>query len=206
MSTPKLRPAPTAPYTHTAKCEDTPSCARDRIFQAAKNLFYRYGIRGVSVDTIAAEAETTKVTLYRVFASKDDLVAAYLERAGNLYRQWFDEAVAAGGSDPASRITAVFDALTEQVQPERCRGCPFLMALTEYPDPDNAAHQEAVATKTWVRRRFGELTAELRTEGADDLADQLALLMEGVYGSAQALSADGPARHARALAEKLIAL
>ena len=176
------------------------------VLEVAHELFYWRGIRATGVDLVAAEAGIAPTTLYRLFASKDDLVAAYLERAGNLYRQWFDEAVAGGGSDPASRITAVFDALAGQVAPQRCRGCPFLMALTEFPDPANAAHQQAVETKAWVRRRFRELTAELRRGGADDLADQLVLLMEGVYGSAQALSADGPARLARALAEKLIAL
>src|SRR3970282_1217577 len=88
MSTPETRRAPSAPFTHSTKCEQTPSCARDRIFQAAKSLFYRYGIRGVSVDTIAAEADTTKVTLYRVFSSKDDLVVQVLEDHTRRFWQW----------------------------------------------------------------------------------------------------------------------
>ena len=147
-------------------------------------------------------------TLYRLFASKDDLVAAYIERAGQLYREWFEAAAAAGGADPRAQILAVFDALGEQVQPQHCRGCPFLMALAEFPDPAHPAHRAAVALKAWVRDRFGQFTAALasggRTARPGLLADQLSLVMEGTYASAQVLSADGPARHARTVAESLL--
>jgi len=189
------------------RTQRTSAETRELVLEVAHELFYWRGIRATGVDLVAEKAGVAPTTLYRLFASKDDLVAAYLERAGVLYREWFDDALAIGGEDPARQITAVFDALREQVQPERCRGCPFLMALTEFPDPNNAAHRSAVATKAWVRERFGELAAELRPGSeVDDLADQLALLMEGVYASAQALGADGPARRARALAETLIAM
>jgi AcrR family transcriptional regulator len=147
-------------------------------------------------------------TLYRLFASKDDLVAAYIERAGQLYREWFDAAAAAGGPDPRDQILAVFEALGEQVQPRHCRGCPFLMALAEFPDPAHPAHRAAVSVKAWVTGRFGQLAAALAGGGQTArpglLADQLSLVMEGTYASAQALSADGPARHARAVAESLL--
>jgi hypothetical protein len=89
-----------------------------------------------------------------------------------------------------------------QTQPGRCRGCPFQMALTEFPDPEVAAHRNAAANKVWVRTRLGEVTVGL--PGGEALADQLALLMEGVYASAQALGADVPARNARALAEAML--
>jgi AcrR family transcriptional regulator len=71
-------------------------------------------------------------TLYRLFASKDDLVAAYVERAGEHYKRWFLDAT--GDGTPPARIRSLFDALIQQVQPEHCRGCPFLMALAELPD------------------------------------------------------------------------
>jgi AcrR family transcriptional regulator len=139
---------------------------------------------------------------------KDDLVAAYVERADRLYRAWFYAATAADGRHPRERILALFDALAEQVHPAVCRGCPFLMALAEHPDLALPTHRNAVAMKAWVRSRFGELTDELaRTTLVDDpaaLADQLALVMEGVYGSVQALGTDGPARPTRALVELLL--
>jgi AcrR family transcriptional regulator len=190
------------------RTQRTAAETRDHVLEVAHELFYWRGIRATGVDLVAEKAGVAPTTLYRLFDSKDDLVAAYLERADRLYREWFDEAAASGGSDPARRITAVFDELREQVQPERCRGCPFLMALTEFPDEGNAGHRQAVATKAWVRRRFGEEAGELRPENpheAEALADQLALLMEGVYASAQGLGADAPARRARQLAERLTA-
>jgi AcrR family transcriptional regulator len=187
---------------------------REHVLAVTNDLFYWQGIRATGVDRVAAQAGVAPTTLYRLFASKDDLVAAYIERAGRLYREWFDAAAAAGGPDPRGQILAVFGALGEQVQPQHCRGCPFLMALAEFPDPAHPAHRAAVAVKAWVRDRFGQLTAEL-TAGPTDglaagggrdglLADHLSLLMEGVYASAQALSARGPARHAWVLAESLL--
>jgi AcrR family transcriptional regulator len=180
---------------------------REHVLGIAHELFYWHGIRATGVDRVAASAGVAPTTLYRLFASKDDLVAAYIERADRLYREWFDAAAAAGGPDPRDQILAVFDALGEQIQPH-CRGCPFLMALAEFPDPAHRAHRAAVTMKAWVRDRFGQLTDALasggRTARPELLADQLALVMEGTYASAQALSAEGPARHARTVAESLL--
>ena len=190
---------------------------REHVLGVAHELFYWNGIRATGVDRVAAEAGVAPTTLYRLFASKDDLVGAYMERAAERYREWFDDAARGGGTDPRQQILAVFDALTEQVQPGQCRGCPFLMALAEFPDPEHPAHRHAVAVKGWVRARLGELVAELGPiagaevladqlagAGAEVLADQLALVMEGVYGSVQALGVDGPARRGRAFAEVLL--
>lgn len=188
---------------------------REHVLSVAHDLFYWHGIRATGVDKVAAEAGVAPTTLYRLFSSKDNLIGAYIERADRLYRQWFDTSAGAGGADPRQQILAVFDALAEQVQPGRCRGCPFLMALAEFPDPDHPAHRNAVRLKAWVRARFRELvtdiagtasggTAAAPGSDAEALADQLAIVMEGVYASAQALGADGPARRARTLTEALL--
>ena len=186
----------------------TAAQTREHVLEVAHELFYWHGIRVTGVDTIAAEANVAPTTLYRLFASKDDLIAAYVERADRLYREWMTEATAPDVGSPRERILALFDALDEQVQPQRCRGCPFLMALAEFPDPQLPAHAHAVATKAWVHGRLRELTDALAaTEPVRDpeaLADQLAVVMEGVYASAQALGAGGPARRARAMAETLM--
>jgi AcrR family transcriptional regulator len=187
----------------------TAAQTREHVLDVAHELFYWHGIRATGIDRVAADACVAPTTLYRLFASKDDLIGAYLERAGELYRAWFNAAADTGGGDPRQRILAVFDALTEQVQPGQCRGCPFLMALAEFPDPAHPAHRAAVALKHWVRTRLGELTDGLGPEPAGDreaLADQLALVMEGVYASVQALGVTGPARRARAFAEALLAV
>jgi AcrR family transcriptional regulator len=186
----------------------TAAQTREHILAVAHELFYWHGIRATGVDTIAAEAEVAPTTLYRLFASKDDLIAAYIERADGLYREWMTAATAPGVGPPRERILALFAALEEQVQPERCRGCPFLMALAEFPDPKLPAHARAVATKSWVHGRLAELTEALAAASPFSdpgaLADQLAVVMEGVYASAQALGAAGPARRGRAIAETLM--
>ena len=85
---------------------------------------------------------------------------------------------------------------------------PYRLAVGEFPDPAHPAHRAAVAVKAWVRDRFGQLTATLAGDGRaarpELLADQLSLVMEGTYASAQARAADGPARHARTVAASLL--
>jgi AcrR family transcriptional regulator len=178
---------------------------REHILAVAAELFYWHGIRATGVDRIAAEAQVAPPTLYRLFGSKDDLIVAYLRRNDEGYRAWFLESTAVGHGDPRSRILALFEALIDQVQPDRCRGCPYLMALAEHPDRESEAHTLAVATKTWVREQIGDLVGDLASVGDRDLlADQLALLMEGVYASVQALGVDGPARRAVPTAATLL--
>jgi len=169
---------------------------REHILAVAHDLFYWHSIKGTGVDAIAAKAGVAPTTLYRLFASKDDLVAAYVERASEHYKQWFLDATADG--TPSDRLRSLFDTLHLQVQPEHCRGCPFLMAMAELPDASARAHALAVETKAWVRARIGELADD------DLLADQLTLIMEGVYASVAALGVDGPARRARALVDTLL--
>jgi AcrR family transcriptional regulator len=181
---------------------------REHVLDVAQELFYWEGIRSTGVDKVAATAEVGPTTLYRLFASKDDLVSAYIDRAGRGYRELVTSATAPTVGTPRERILRLFDTLAEHIQPEDCRGCPFLMALAEFPDPQSSVHAGAVSHKAWVRARLHELTAELAGTAAvrdpKALADQLALVVEGVYGSVQALTAAGPAMQARATAEALI--
>lgn len=176
---------------------------REHVLAVAHDLFCWHSIKGTGIDTIAAKAGVAPTTLYRLFDSKDDLVAAYVERASGHYKQWFLAATAEG--EPADRIRSLFDALIVQVRPEYCRGCPFLMAMAELPDASAKAHALAVETKAWVREKIGELTAQLSTADPEPLADQIVLVMEGVYASVQALGVDGPARQARGLVDAMLA-
>jgi AcrR family transcriptional regulator len=181
---------------------------REHILKVARDLFYWEGVRATGIDRVAAAADVAPTTLYRLFDSKDGLVGAYVERESKGFREWFEEAVRSGGRDPRQRILSIFEALGEQVQPENCRGCPFLMTLAEFPDTENEAHRLAVDNKAWARARFGELTRELEAAGdvadSEALADRLALVMEGVYGSVAALGSAGPAREARDMVEFLL--
>jgi AcrR family transcriptional regulator len=177
---------------------------REHVLQITHDLFYWHGIRVTGVDRVAATAGVAPTTLYRLFTSKDELVTAYLERAFLLYRRWFVSAVG-DSADPAARIRALFAALAEQTEPGQCRGCPFLMALAEHPDQTHPAHQQAIAMKRWVRGQLGELTAPLPVPDPAGLADQLALIMEGVYATAQARVVGAAAEQAGALVDILLA-
>jgi AcrR family transcriptional regulator len=182
---------------------------REHVLEVAGRLFYWDGIRATGIDRVAAEAGVAPTTLYRQFASKDELVTAYLEVAGQGYRAAIADATDPAAGTPRERILALFDMVGEAVQPDRCRGCPFLMALAEFPAASAAAHASAVATKAWVRERIGAVAGELAAaepvRDPEALADQLSLVLEGVYGSVQALGAGGPAARARATAEALLA-
>jgi AcrR family transcriptional regulator len=177
---------------------------RDHVLAIAHELFYWQGIRAVGVDRIAAEAEIAPTTLYRLFASKDDLIAAYVERAHEAYREWFATSLDRGGDDPRERILALFDEQNVMLQPDVCRGCPFLMVLTEFPDDSLASHQQAVQLKRWVHDQFVVLAKDLKTSDPEQLAVHLTLIFEGAYASVQALGVEGPANHARSLVEALI--
>lgn len=181
---------------------------RAHVLAVAQRLFYWQGIHSTGIDKVAAEAQVAPTTLYRLFDSKDDLVAAYVTSNAEPYKVWVTEATRPELGSPRQRILALFDALTEQVQPDRCRGCPFLMTLAEFPDSRHPARIEAVTTKAWVRKHLRKLTAELavgtQVTDPDALADQLVIVMEGVYATVQALGADGPAQQARALAATLL--
>jgi len=139
------------------------------------------------------------------------LVAAYIGRAERRYREWFDEVTKADDRTAAARIVALFEALAERTRPEICRGCPFLMALTEFPDTEVEAHQSSVRLKEWVHARLRRLAKEHAAActshlNVGALADHLTLLFEGVYATVPALGADGPAKRARQLAESLVGL
>jgi AcrR family transcriptional regulator len=194
----------------TPKVRRSATETREHVLDVAHELFYWTGIRATGVDRVAADAGIAPTALYRLFPSKDALVAAYVQRAERRYREWFETATRADGRSPTDRILALFDALAEQVQPERCRGCPFMLALTEFPDSGVEGHKSAVRLKKWVRSRIRRLVDELDSArpskriDAAALADHLTLLFEGVYATAQALGADGPARRARELTARLI--
>jgi AcrR family transcriptional regulator len=184
---------------------------REHVLDVAHELFYWTGIRATGIDRVAAEAGVAPTALYRLFPSKDALVAAYIERAEHRYREWFNEVTKADERTPAERIVALFDALAERTRPEVCRGCPFSMALTEFPDREVEAHQSSVRLKEWVHGRLRRLAKEHAASCSSKvdvgpLADHLTLLFEGVYATVQSLGAEGPAKRARQLAASLVEL
>jgi len=182
-----------------------PKCrVRDRLMQTAADLFYRRGIRAVGVDTITSEAGTNKMSFYRNFASKDELVAEYLRGEEREGWQWWDQTVAEHAGDPRAQIGSLFDALIETTDDEDCRGCALANAAVEITEPNHPARPIIEKYKAEMRRRFRQLAHELGAREADALGDALMLLWEGSYLSSltfpgQSGPVHGAAKAARAL-------
>jgi AcrR family transcriptional regulator len=172
---------------------------REHILEVATRLFYWQGIRATGVDKIAAEAGVSPNVLYRAFATKDDLIAAYVTRTTDAGKVRLNAAIEAAGPDARARILAMFDTLAEDIRPDVFRGCACMMTMAEFPNPDLPAHQGAVSTKQWVRAKLGELAEQLGVADPKTLADQLSIIWEGTNTTAQALGADGPPTSTRPL-------
>ncbi len=179
--------------------------ARERILAAANRLFYQDGIRAIGVEAVVEQAGVTKMSLYRNFASKDDLVAAYLAYRDGRYWQWWDTTVARHPGQPQEQLRALFAGVAKVATMPGYRGCPFTNAAIEFPAPDHPGRRVAEANKRELRRRLRELVAALGVADPDGLGDQLALLMEGAYVSSQTFGSDGPASALAAAADTLIA-
>lgn len=178
---------------------------RSHVLEVAQNLFYWRSIRATGVDLVAAEAGVASTTLYRMFPSKEDLVAAYVERADLDFRELVAAAVTAAGPGPRDQILAIFDKVLAQIGSGQFRGCAMMMTLAEYPDPGLSAHRNAVAAKSWVRDTIAELTGQLGVSNPTQVADHLTLALEGLLATGQALGPAGPAKEARHLAETILA-
>jgi AcrR family transcriptional regulator len=182
-----------------------PPAPRERLLAVAGELFYRQGIRSVGVDEIVAEAKVAKMSLYRSFASKDELAAAYLAERDERYWSWWDGTVARHPDEPRRQIKALFLSLAERTTRPNWRGCPFTNAATEFPEADNPARKIAEANKRELRRRLRTLAEAAGAHRPAALADQLVLLFEGAYTTAQTFGADGPAKAVAEAADALVA-
>ena len=178
--------------------------ARKRIFDTASGLFYRKGIRAVGVETIAEEAKTTKMSLYRSFPSKDELVAEWLRDHDIKFWQTWDATSRRFPANPRKQLKATFTLLAKHVIDPQARGCPMANAAVELTDKDHPARKVIEAHKAKLRARLTEMCARLGARKPRLLADQLFLLMEGAQVSTQILGARGPARNVARAAESLI--
>lgn len=182
MSTAEKQVRVVSPFEADSKCDEG-ACARDRIFEAAKKLFYKSGIRGVSVDAIAAEANTTKVTLYRVYSSKDELIVKVLEEQARLWSQWWDEIVARHPGEPRRQIEALFEAFRDEISGEAAeRGCTMANAAVEVED-DHPGKRVIREHKLEMARRMRELCREMGAKNPDQLGNSLMLLLSGAFAA-----------------------
>jgi len=180
--------------------------AGDRVFEAASGLFRNQGIRAVGVETIVKTAGVAKISLYRSFASKDDLIVAYLDNVNTTYWANVDEHLARHGSGPHTQLHAYIAYIAESATTPGYRGCPFINYSAEFPDPSHPGHRVAQANRVEMRRRLLAWVTVMKVTQPAKLADGLLLLIEGAYAGSQTLG--GPTGTAAALvwaADTLIA-
>ena len=157
---------------------------KERLFETAARLFYQYGYRAIGVDTIAAESGIGKMTLYRHYPSKDDLIVAFLQDSDEEFWEYFESSTKEAPT-ARKKLLAFFEALQSYVISPACYGCPFINVATEYPDVRYAGHQVAMEHKKSVRARFTQLAEEAGAPQPEALANALHLLMDGAYMAAR---------------------
>jgi AcrR family transcriptional regulator len=176
---------------------------RERILLAARDLFHRRGIRGVGVETIAEAAGTNKMTLYRHFDSKDDLIVAYLRGvAAEADRMWLDiERKHPGDMSAQLKLWLVY---AEECVTADGRGCDLANAAVELTEDGHPGRRIIEQLKTEHRNRLAALCRRAGISQAEVLADTLTLLLEGARVSRQSTGSNGPSSKFIRTAEKVI--
>ena len=163
---------------------------RERILRTASKLFYRQGACAVEVDVVVERAGVAKTSLYRHFRTKDELIAAFLEREDRSFWEQWERVAGAHAADPAAELDAHMHWIGERLARPTYRGCPQLNMAAEFPEPDHPARLVAVAHKRELRLRLREIAARLKVRRPDELAAQLLLLVNGAFVSSQAIAGD----------------
>ena len=168
-----------------------PGSSRQRLLETAGELFYRQGIGAVGVDLVSKTAGVSKRTLYQQFGSKDELIAASLDQAGQAILAIYLPAEGAVGT-PREQILAVFDGERGWAASAEFRGCPFINTAAELADPEHPARQVARRYKLRLREFFATQADRGGAQNPQRLADQLALIFDGAIVQAVMGTASGP--------------
>jgi AcrR family transcriptional regulator len=181
--------------------------ARGKLLAVADRLFYARGIRAVGVKEIVDEAEVAKTSLYLHFASKDDLVLAYLESRAEEYMTGWRQVLAQTADLPAAeRLDAVFRTLQAFAATAEFRGCPFLNAAAELFDPAHAGHGPITCYRAFVRRDlFGEIVRAAGVSDHDQVAAQLQVLYDGALAGATIEGSTEPVERAGTVGRAVLA-
>ncbi len=158
-----------------------PSAARERILTAVDQLFYNEGIHAVGMSRVVDQSEVTRVTLYRHFSSKDDLIGAYLGRRADRARAHVAGLIARHGDDARAALRELGElfASAESLQEEH-RGCPFVNAAAEFGDDGHAAHEAAVDQRRWITATLQDLLSRAGHPDPERAARLLVMLKTGL--------------------------
>ncbi|MEV5840418.1 TetR/AcrR family transcriptional regulator [Streptomyces sp. NPDC051985] len=156
--------------------------ARERLLRTAGQLFYAEGIHTVGVDRLVAESKVTNATFYRHFRSKEDLAVAYIGSVDQAIRAQIDSLTAAD-VPPDGILRGIGASLVEQIRSPGYRGCAFLNAAAEFPDPDHPVHRAVVQHREWFLQTITGLFAEITTAQADHAGQHFVMLRDGAMSA-----------------------
>jgi AcrR family transcriptional regulator len=175
-----------------------------RVFEAARDLFYQRGIRAVGVEEIVVEAGVTKPSLYRNFASKDDLIVACLEQFTKEGFEKMDAVIDAAGDEPRDQLRAIIAYKAADMAQPGFRGCAISNTAVEFPEPGHRGRQAIEDCKIRFRERLVQLTRNMKSREPEALADGLILLIEGAYSTYHVFGSQGPGQSLVRAADALI--
>lgn len=159
--------------------------ARERILASAYELFSQHGIRAIGIDAIIKHSGVARMTLYRNFSSKNELVLEFLrERAERWTLDWLQREVNERGVDARERLLAIFDIFAEWFEHEQFEGCAFMNVMLETSDRSSPIRNESVERLAEIRGFLVELAVEARTPDPDDFARKWHILMKGAIVAA----------------------
>ena len=152
---------------------------RQKILDAASELFYQKGIQHVGINEVVAKSGVAKRTLYRWFASKDMLIEAVMKHRAKQWLHWFETAVEDRGNTPKERLLATFDVLQGWYADPNFRGCPFIKAVLEVADAAHPAHHISMNVRESIRQYVGRLAIEAGVQDPEAFSQQYLLLIGG---------------------------
>jgi AcrR family transcriptional regulator len=155
--------------------------ARERILATASELFYRVGIRAIGVDTIVERSGVSKTSLYRLFESKDALIAAFAAEQDRSFWAWWDNIEEQHADDPRVLLDALLSGIAKRIGRPAYRGCPFLNLMTEFPDQNHPGRVVARSNKAEMRTRLAAILGKVGVGDPDRTASQIALIINGAY-------------------------
>ena len=177
---------------------------RDRILSTARELFYREGARAVGVDTVVAQSGVAKTSLYRWFPSKDALIVAVLEQEAKDRWAGWDYNASRSPSEPRELLRSQLAGIVRFVESPKYRGCPFRNVTVEFADEQHPARAVAREIMEELRRRLRTIVDQLGAPDPAELTEQLVMLVDGAFSSAQCFGPGGPQRMLVKTADALI--
>ena len=177
---------------------------RERILTVATELVNQHGVRAVGMQQVVNETRLGKNLLYREFASKDDLVVAWLHQMRAVWWESTAKVFERYPDDPARQLLGIVEMVRDDVSAQGYFGCVYHNTSAEFRDPQHPGHQESVQHAREIRQQLCDLAKAAGVDNPRELADQLLLIIDGIYASGSVLGPTGPARMGVQIAAQLI--